>query len=315
MSSGTRSALSDGNILSWSGDFTLRLWDGRSGKCLFVFKGHSSSVSGACTLSDGKILSWSEDGTLRLWDGQSGRCLRVLEGHSAPVTGVRDLADGRVLSWSLDTTMRLWDAQSGVCLKALKGHTASVRGTFILPDGRLLSWAGGDDNTLRLWDGERGICLKVLGGQCDSVSGVLALSDDRLLSWSDDWDSKDHTFRLWDAGSGRCVEWVPDDQVATFHPEWLHERANAKSHERVVRDFFGDALLRSAHLRLRTVSSPLASWQTDSYASVRCLLPDGTTVVTQANGQVCFLKLHYGNRRFSLAEAEELIGSQGKKAE
>jgi hypothetical protein len=37
-----------------------------------------------------------------------------------------------------------------------------------------------------------------------------------------------------------------------------------------------------------------------------------TVVITQANGQVCILKLHHGNRRISLAEAEELLRSQGK---
>ena len=39
----------------------------------------------------------------------------------------------------------------------------------------------------------------------------------------------------------------------------------------------------------------------------RCLLTDGTPAVTQYNGQVCFLKLHHGQRRISLAEVETLL--------
>ena len=37
---------------------------------------------------------------------------------------------------------------------------------------------------------------------------------------------------------------------------------------------------------------------------------DGTTVVTHANGQVCILKLHLGQRRVSYAEFEEILASQ-----
>ena len=43
--------------------------------------------------------------------------------------------------------------------------------------------------------------------------------------------------------------------------------------------------------------------------AARCLIPDGTGVVTQVNGHVyvCFLKLHHGQCRVSLAEAEALL--------
>jgi hypothetical protein len=35
-------------------------------------------------------------------------------------------------------------------------------------------------------------------------------------------------------------------------------------------------------------------------------------VVTQANGQVCFLKLHHGHRRITLAEAEAILVERGE---
>ena len=49
--------LSDGRLLSWSGDETLRLWDRHSGACLAVFQGHTdrfmarwSCPTGVCFL-------------------------------------------------------------------------------------------------------------------------------------------------------------------------------------------------------------------------------------------------------------------------
>ena len=93
------------------------MWDGQSGACLAVLKGHTVSVDGAQELSDGRLLSWSNDGTLRLWDGQSGVCLAALEGHTSSVWDAEVLSDGRLLSWSKDKTLRLWDGQSGACLE------------------------------------------------------------------------------------------------------------------------------------------------------------------------------------------------------
>ncbi|MCX6901610.1 MAG: DUF4062 domain-containing protein, partial [Verrucomicrobia bacterium] len=114
-------ALSDGRLLSWSDDNTLRLWDSQSGACRAVLEGHTDMVKGALALSDGRLLSWSLDKTLRLWDGQSGASLAVLEGHTSFVKGALALSDGRLLSWSGDQTLRLWDGQSGASLAVLEG--------------------------------------------------------------------------------------------------------------------------------------------------------------------------------------------------
>jgi hypothetical protein len=59
----------------------------------------------------------------------------------------------------------------------------------------------------------------------------------------------------------------------------------------------------------------IAAWSADAASKPRCLLPDGTAVVTQKNGQVCILKLYHGNRHISFAEAEELLAEQKKKEE
>jgi hypothetical protein len=190
-------ALSDGRLLSWSDDKTLRLW-ASDGTALAELKGHRDPVYGAMALSDGRLLSWSHDGTLRLW-ASDGAALAELEGHWDPVYGVTALSDGRLLSWSSGRTPRLW-ASDGAALAELKGHSESVRGAAAMSDGRLLSW--GNDCTPRLWasDGE---ALAELTGHTRCVRGATALSDGRLLSWSEDG-----TLRLW-ASDGICQSlWV-----------------------------------------------------------------------------------------------------------
>ena len=296
-------ALADGRILSWSDDNTLRFWDGKSGQCLAVLEGHSGSVYGALELADGRILSRSGDATLRLWDGKSRQCLAVLEGHLKFVTGALALADGRILSRSGDATLRLWDRKSGQCLAVLVGHSDSVTGALELVDGRILSWSW--DNTTRLWDGTSGQCLAVLQGHSDSVSGALALADGRILSWSGD-----NTLRLWDSQSGQCLEVVSEEEAGRNRPEWLHARASATIPGSVAGDWFASPAARSASLRHKAILFDLAIWNADSDARTPYLQADGTHVVTQANGQVCFLNLHHGQRRISLAEADALLASQ-----
>jgi WD40 repeat protein len=104
--------LTDGRILSWSCDKTLRLWDGQSDAPLATLVGHTRIVWGALELSDGRILSWSHDKTLRLWDGQTGAPLSILEGHTAAVIDAIVLPDKQILSWSEDNTLCLWCEQS-----------------------------------------------------------------------------------------------------------------------------------------------------------------------------------------------------------
>jgi WD40 repeat protein len=149
--------LSDGRVLSWSWDYTLRLWDGKSGAPLAVMVGNTSGVQGAQVLPDGRVLSWSQLGNLRIWDGQSGAPLVEIDDE---VEGAQVLPDGRVLSWSWDGTLRLWDGQSGAPLAVMEGHTDRIEGARVLPDGKLLSWSR--DHTLRLWDGQSGASLDVI---------------------------------------------------------------------------------------------------------------------------------------------------------
>jgi hypothetical protein len=118
--------------------------------------------------------------------------------------------------------------------------------------------------------------------------------------------------RLWDDRSGDCVEVATEEAACERHPEWLLARENVRSPAVVCDECFADAHDRVARLRHGSSGAPVAVWNAESNAEARCLLADGTAVVTQDNGQVCVLKLHNGQRRFSLAEAGALLAHQRK---
>jgi WD40 repeat protein len=150
--------LSDGRIVSGSGDNTLRVWDLTAdvGKeCVRTLTGHSDMVTSVIELSDGRIVSGSVDETLRVWDltaDEGKECVRTLTGHSSSVYSVIELSDGRIVSGSGDSTLRVWDLIADVgkeCVRKLTGHSGSVRSVIELSDGRIVS--GSYDSTLRVW--------------------------------------------------------------------------------------------------------------------------------------------------------------------
>jgi WD40 repeat protein len=100
--------LSNGRILSWSDDNTLRIWDAESGSPLALLKGHIERVNGAEELSNGRILSWSVDKTLRLWEVGNGASVGVLESHTDYILDVEVLSDRRILFMD-DFTLHLLD--------------------------------------------------------------------------------------------------------------------------------------------------------------------------------------------------------------
>lgn len=267
-------ALSDGRLLSWSDDTTLRLW-ASDGAPLVELKGHRGRVFGATALSDGRLLSWSDDGTLRLWDSD-GAALTELKGHGdgSWVSGAIELRDGRLLSWSDEPTLRLWTSD-GAPLAELKGHSGPIWGAAVLSDGRLLSCSG--DETLRLWASD-GAPLAELIGHDDTAYGATELSDGRLLSWSVGatlrlWASdgaplaelKGHSGRVWGVAElkdGRRLSWSDDTTLRLWARDGA-PLAELKGHNNRI---LGAKVLSDGRLLSWSVDGTLRLWSSDGAA-------------------------------------------------
>ena len=91
--------LSDGRILSWSDDKTLRLWRSDGAPDGEPLRGHDDRVVGAQELPAGRILSWSDDKTLRLWRPDGAPATKPLRGHTGRIYEAFVLPGGGILSW------------------------------------------------------------------------------------------------------------------------------------------------------------------------------------------------------------------------
>jgi WD40 repeat protein len=70
-------------VVSGSGDRTVRLWDAAKEAVLQTLEGHLGVVNSVAFSPDGKqVVSGPGDGTVRLWDAITGAALQTLEGHT-----------------------------------------------------------------------------------------------------------------------------------------------------------------------------------------------------------------------------------------
>ncbi|GFR47642.1 hypothetical protein Agub_g9384, partial [Astrephomene gubernaculifera] len=159
-----------GEILSGSGDTTVRLWAPQqpqppqsasetpaspfsSWRCVRTLKAHADTVRGMCLVPGLGFATASHDMGVKVWDA-SGGLLAELVGHTAIVYCVAAVeapagAGGGLLlaSGSEDNSVRVW-RPSGECLQVIE-HPGNIWAVDFTPDGDLLT--GSSDAVARLW--------------------------------------------------------------------------------------------------------------------------------------------------------------------
>jgi WD40 repeat protein len=177
-------------ILSWSRDGTLRLWDQNQGN-LRIFTGHTGEVTGCVVLDENRAVSSSRDCTLRIWNLQMEVLPRVLWGHEGEVLGILALDARRAVSWSADRTVRIWDLEEGKEERVLSGHEGAVTACALDIDAGLLV-SGSEDATVRVWDLSSGDLLREFRGHTAPIRCLAILRGNRIVS-----GSQDRSLRVW----------------------------------------------------------------------------------------------------------------------
>merc|ERR1711915_768538 len=97
-------------VASASFDKSIRLWCGKTGKYMAVFRGHVQSVYQLAWAADSRLLvSASADSTLKLWCMHTNKLHTDLPGHGDEVYTVDWSPDGqRVVSGGKDKLLRIW---------------------------------------------------------------------------------------------------------------------------------------------------------------------------------------------------------------
>ena len=146
-------ALSHGDVVSGSGDRTLRVWAVSRGWRYLLLSGHTNSA--------------------RRRRPAAPRGDRSSTPRGAQVWCVAALPNGSVVSGSADRTLKVWDVSSERCRQTLTGHTDWARRRRpVEPRRRSLVDAARGAGQLCRCPPERPRCVRVVGPQAQGVGRV-----------------------------------------------------------------------------------------------------------------------------------------------
>ena len=185
----------------------VREWDGKTGREINAFKGHSNPIEYVAFSADRKCLfSMSGDSKIKTWDANLNRETLRLQNSQGRAISLEFSGDSnRILVTYGENMAKTWDAATGKNLLTLNAHNGSVNCGAFSPDGKRIV-TGGADKLARVWNAVTGKELLTLRGHTDEVRTVAFSANGkeiltvagRLFS-----DSQDRSVRVWDASSGK----------------------------------------------------------------------------------------------------------------
>lgn len=202
-----------------AGHNTIKLWD-RSGKHLFDWKGHATTIWNAEISSDGKwAVSSAMNRTFLLWDVYNSVILEKMRGHEDVTMSVCISPDNRMIaSGSNDLTVKIWDLETRQVISVLHGPTQDIYDVEFSPDCSLLV-AASKDKSARLYDLKEEKLLFILKGHREMVLEAEFSPDGNYLVTG----SADQSIILWNVKTGERIHQFPDNEGAVmdlvFHPD------------------------------------------------------------------------------------------------
>jgi len=205
---------------SVSSDYSIILWDLRSGARIQRLLGHSDDVEDFCFIGEHRGASVSRDRRILLWNLDTGAIARCIEGHERDVLSI--CADDRHLYTSGDDkTLRVWDIDSGEALR-MWGPFETETDTCAIDAHRGRVVLGCDDGCIRIFSILGGDILATIPAHRSGIKKVACSPlDGAILSAAYDqaihvWDGNDFSHRLrleararqWE----RSFNWSPDGQ-------------------------------------------------------------------------------------------------------
>uniref|UniRef100_A0A8C5UEG7 Sperm associated antigen 16 n=1 Tax=Malurus cyaneus samueli TaxID=2593467 RepID=A0A8C5UEG7_9PASS len=138
-------------LVTSSGDTTVRIWDLSRRGCILTLRGHSRAVHDCSWHTCGEfVASASMDGTSKIWDVNSEKCRYTLRGHKEAVNSIEFLPfSSTALTSSADKTVSLWDARtvSSLCL----GHVHSCNHATFNKKGDTIASCD-SSGVMKIWD-------------------------------------------------------------------------------------------------------------------------------------------------------------------
>ena len=201
-----------------AGGNQIKLWD-RSGKYLFDWKGHATTIWNMEISSDGLwAVSSAMNKTFLLWDVYNAVIKEKMRGHEDVCMAVCISPDNKLIaSGSNDQSLKIWGLETRQVISQLHGPAQDIYDVEFSPDSRLLAVTSKDESA-RLFGLEEEKLLHILKGHTDMVMEAEFSPDGSYLVTG----SADQSIILWDVMTGERIHQFLDNEGAVmdlvFHP-------------------------------------------------------------------------------------------------
>ncbi|CAF0913428.1 unnamed protein product [Brachionus calyciflorus] len=189
---------SDQQLITGSGDSTLKLWDVETGQLMQTFNGHQADVM-CLDISPSEagniFLSGSSDHVALVWDIRSGQYVQIFDGHESDVNSVKFHPSGDAFATgSDDSTCRLFDLRADRQVGIYKKESIlfACNSVDMSLSGRLL-FAGYNDYCINVWDTLKSVRVSILYAHENRVTSIQVSPDGAALA-SASWDSN---IKIW----------------------------------------------------------------------------------------------------------------------
>jgi WD40 repeat protein/serine/threonine protein kinase len=265
-----------GQWFEGSRDFTVRVWDVRTGREVRKLQGEPTGFLCLAISPDGRhVFAAGYDRAVRMWELETGRLVRTFTGHDESVFQVVVTPDGKRLlsAGEHEADVRLWDVATGRETGRLRTAGGECPRLAVAPDGRRAFSTVGD-GIVRIWDLETCREIRRLEGHDGPVRGLAIAPDGKRAVTAGD----DHTLRWWDVETGRetrrrttpavvhVVAFSPDGRLLVTGGGDNHHLADLNFDVRLL-----DAGSGQAVFRYQGHTAPV---------SAAAFLPDGRHVVS-----------------------------------
>ena len=273
-------------LVSVGGDYTIRLWDPKTGKEIRRLGGKDVFYTQSFAFSpDGKMLAaytYGQQGSVLVLEYPSGNVLLKIRGVGNP-------GGGNSFAFSADSKVFLivqngdmvhrWEIATGDKLKPLTGARLQLTTMTVSPDGKMVAAGGGGQ--IFLWDGPTGKLLRQWEDFCGARS-LAFLSGSKFLAGN----SLSVSGHLWDTGTGKEVRLLGTGYAIAPAPDGKTLAMACGNH------------IRRWDLTTNKELRRLRAYRVNSM----CYSPDGTMLATAYYGRI---------RLMDAVDGKELLSGKG----
>lgn len=190
----------------------ILMWELKTRRLIFTFRGHTDWVRALCFSENGaELFSASDDQTVRMWNAKTGDPIKLFAGHNGRVMTLAINPEKHLLvSGGEDKFIRVWDMLTGNCIKEFKGHKSTVSSLKFSPNKDFLLSAS-TDTTIKFWETTSYTCIKSIQAHKSYIWTAVFSKDGSFFASG----GNDGTVRIWKGRNGSPIRTIniPEMQV------------------------------------------------------------------------------------------------------